>query len=241
MTKAVQKLASCLRTPGWAMALAVALIWFGFVLISHVPDQLTSIICFALLSLILFHVVFWLLRKSTDDRALKIVDYMYLGLALFGVLGIIDLQSKVSKERYQFVVSYYLPDLQKVKPCKNPKGKECGFATSMMNIITTPDPAYFATTKKLFAMLKGWQDYKLTDEDTTKFVSKFSEMTAVLDEQVMPFLRPARSGENQFIWYYILAASLALRLTKVTVELFKWHLIGESVTPEPAVEAIAIS
>jgi hypothetical protein len=99
----------------------------------------------------------------------------------------------------------------------------------MMNIITTPDPAYFATTKKLYTMMKGWQDSKLADEDTTKFVSKFAEMTKALDEEVMPYLRPARSGENQFIWYYILAVGLALRMTKVTVELFKWHLPKEDV------------
>ncbi|WP_154073478.1 hypothetical protein [Bradyrhizobium erythrophlei] len=236
------KLADSLRTPGWTALLAGALIWFGFILIRRVADQLTSIICFAIASLILFHVLFWLLREATDDKALKIIDYMYLGLALCGVFGIIDLQSKIAKDRYQFVVSYYLPDLQKVKPCRNPKGKECDFATSMLNIITTPDPTYFATTKQLFTMLKGWQDYKLNDEDTTKFVSKFSEMTAVLDEDVMPYLRLARSGENQFIWYYILAASLALRLTKVTVELFKWHVPKEDkVAPEPAAEAIATS
>jgi hypothetical protein len=44
--------------------------------------------------------------------------------------------SKVAKEKFQFIVAYYLTGLQKVKPCTNPKGKECDFATSMMNIIT---------------------------------------------------------------------------------------------------------
>jgi hypothetical protein len=95
--KTGQKLAGILMIAACMAVLAGTLIWFGFVLIRRVPDQLTSIVCFALVALILFHAMFWNLRKLMNEKSLKVIDYMYLGLALFGVLGIIDLQSKVYK------------------------------------------------------------------------------------------------------------------------------------------------
>ncbi|MBR1120281.1 hypothetical protein JQ628_02050 [Bradyrhizobium lablabi] len=237
-----EKFANTLRAPGWIMGLTVFLICFGFLLIAYVPDQLASIFAFSILALILYHFVFAQLRNITNDKALKIVDYLYLGLALFGVGGIIDIQSKMANERYIAVVEYYMPQLEKLKPCKNPKGKECDFANSMMNIVRTPDPAYYRTAKMLDRMMQGFRDYKLADENISPFLGKFDEMVAVLDERAIPYMRPARSGENQFIWFYILAVSLALRITKVTVELREWHVPKEGkAKPMAAAEPLVAS
>src|SRR5215217_7417712 len=96
-----EKLGNTLREPGWLIGLTIFLICSGYVLTVFVPDQLPIIFIFSAAALVLYHIVFWLLRKTINDKALKIVDYLYLGLALFGVAGIVDVQSRIANERYQ--------------------------------------------------------------------------------------------------------------------------------------------
>ncbi|MEH2537739.1 MULTISPECIES: hypothetical protein [unclassified Bradyrhizobium] len=229
------------RTPLWMVGLAVFLVLGGYLLIEYVADQLASILIFSLASLAAFHICFKLLRNHTDEKTLKIVDYLYLILAMFGVVGIIDVQSTIARERYEAVVSRYLPELQKVKPCKLPSGKECDFAKSILSIIPTPERAYFSMSQKLMMMLKGWQDHKLTDEDASKFIGVYEQMTAELEKSAVPYMRPGRSGEDKFIWFYILAVSLALRITKVTVEWREWHVPkAEKPKPTSTAEALAL-
>src|SRR3979490_2159107 len=86
-----------LATPNILFYVSLALFFIGSFIAETGPDHFLKLSLFAVVCLISFHLAFWVCRKLTNEKALRIVDYMYLGIAFGGVFGVLDVQSSIVK------------------------------------------------------------------------------------------------------------------------------------------------
>jgi len=218
-------LANTLQTPLYLFGAIILLITVGYMSIVYFRDQELPIIIFTLGSVVVFHILLWLLRKRTDDKGLRIVDYVYLSLAFLGVGGIVDVQATIAREQYQSIIATYMPELESLKPCKDASSPECKLSEAFLASVSQPDPLMFRFVSQMRSIFSLEFIPFLTQPkpDVQKFNEKLGVMMDLLSKEVGPSLRSGKTRENRFIAFYVLAIGLALRFTKVSAELFKWH------------------
>src|SRR5450631_1491187 len=88
-----------LYSPAIFLAVSAVLMWIASKLVLHIDHQSIPLAVFTLGALIAFHLVGRRIAWLSDERTYKIVDYIYLGLCLLGLVSVIDVQSENAKDQ----------------------------------------------------------------------------------------------------------------------------------------------
>jgi hypothetical protein len=199
------------------------LIIAGFLVSVRGPVDYLKLLYFIAASLVTFHISFWLLRSTLNSRALKAVDYLYLSLGFVGVFGALDVQASVYKGNIARILHYAVPEIVRLNPCKDPDdSNDCVWPNMMVH-----------TLKDSLIYNHSWLEMDLRDATKVYYKNgippshqKFYDQVKLLyddmQDQVFQYVEPIEqiTTERKILAYYILCIGLALRITKVTAELF---------------------
>jgi hypothetical protein len=214
---------SCLHTPLAILLAAGALYGLAEIFYSNFVDQLLALLLFVATCLVIFHLVFWLNRRWTDDRGLKATDYVYLGMAFFGVLSVLDVQASIATKKLGEILRTYDVILGSINPCIGKESSDCNGVQGIMRLVQTNPP-----NPSLKTLLK----WAIDDERSRTFPKEFARFYATADQlvkelerDVIPFVEfdEKKTIKRRFMAFYVLSIGLALRSTRVTAELASWQ------------------
>jgi hypothetical protein len=214
-------------TPLMLLLPTLILIIVGSVLAWRGPDHYSKLIVFGAICLVVYHLTFWLCRKETTDRALKVVDYIFLGLGFVGVFGALDVQANVYRSKIPDVLARYRPSVDEAYPCNRDsrRSKNCHWPEVVKIVLSRPYNHILLGMQFDKERVESAYPNGMTDQDKEFFDAVRSLYDAMQDE-VYQYVDPIEVFDinHKIFAYYILCVGLSLRLTKVSAEVFGWHL-----------------
>jgi hypothetical protein len=170
---------------------------------------------------------FWWCRKETTDKALKIVDYIFLSLGFVGVFGALDVQANIYKSRIPSILARHAVSIEFSDPCKsnNLDREDCHWPEIVKIILKRPYDHLLLGMQLEKSRLN--EDYP---DGITKshqdFIDEVQSLYDAMERDVYQHIDPIeqRETDKRIFAYYVLCAGLALRLTKVSAEVFEWHV-----------------
>jgi hypothetical protein len=210
-----------------AILTSLALTAFAVMLSVNAPNHFWAAVVFMLLCLGTFHFVFWLTRMNYDDRSLKAIDFVYLGIGFVGVYGVADVQEAISFAKVQPIISEHIAKLEELNPCKDYKEKKVsswkeadGCWTASVIIRHLKD----GRTKGYYIHLDAAiaEDAAFLEKEFEPFVSELKVLSKKIEEAKADFVNTLVPDEvpMKILAYYLLCIALSLRITKVTAELW---------------------
>jgi hypothetical protein len=175
--------------------------------------------------------------RLSDERTYKIVDYLYLGLGLFGLATVLDVQSEIAKQQLSRAGDRYA--FYRASRCEHPTSQRCANYTKQQEMMDRAgsDPnalqdmfwLYIDQNMPLIGQQlagdAGSPQSKILKEDLERFHFEAQELRR--SQQSVQ----NKSRQERFLPIYLLAVALAFRITKVSGELFKLHRSKQE--PEP--------
>ena len=207
--------------PGMVGLFAFILAMIGASLASDVRlNQFGMLVWFSVGSLILMHVVYFACKDVATDKSLRAIDYIYLGMAFFGLTAVIDVQVNLQRAHFQSNLQFYL-DFVKSE-------LKCGGLMEPDILEVCSDIEKGELSNKSIETVTG-----LVPSPDEQNRQNFRRFGLGVREDSRQMRKLAFSIENalltrRLIGFYILVVALSLRLTRVTAELKEWHLPKKS-------------
>ena len=219
-----------------AGGVAAVAAFVGLVQSSALRNQEFRLTAFAVGCLLAFHIVFFLCRRLTDEVTLRLIDYLYLGLALLGIYGALDVEATILKAKIPDIVAVHRVDYRKLTDCTGDVFQRgCNWERDAFRVLDRPyDHLQY---RYLLELAKYYFEGGVPNEkqkplfDTVTALYRHVQSSVYDHTEVHDII----VYMNKLNWFYLLAIGLALRLTKVSIEVFKWHRpkVSSSSTESP--------
>ena len=210
-------------SPAIVFVLSAVLIAIAWGLTRFVLNQGVAIAIFTAAALVAYHVTAYLTRKLSDEQTYKITDYFYLCIGLVGLAAVLDIQTDFANSRLSVAGKYYAI-LERFR-CENPNSQRCAYyrkqQKAMDEIGADHLKVYEAWTVGFDqrSALMGQNDSPERDvirQDLNRFEDEYKYLMR-LQSYVSQ-----RGPSDKLLAIYLIAIGAAIRLTKVTAEIFKW-------------------
>jgi hypothetical protein len=211
--------------PALFVSACIVLILMALALIYLLNRQFLPLLLFAVGALALFHLVAWVCARLSDERTYKIVEYIYLGLGLLGVLGVISAQSEVARDHISRAVKVF--SYKEVNACRVLDSERCRIFQDQLRWLRDEFTGQHTLPPKFLWDLtlkdgKGYPD----EQEIKRDMHEFDDTLRYLWNESA--LVRENTSEQRFFPLYLLAVAIALRITKVSAELFKWYRTKET-------------
>lgn len=195
----------------------------------------TTLLVFSL-SLMTFHLLIRSRRETNTSTYLKSLDYIYLGVAALGLFSTIELARTDLTSNYNYYLSaandliasitkendesikYYCENEPELNLCNS----EREYARSILLLLNNNHFTRLSDYKLLTDKIKNYKFHgkEPTNHRINVFAANAIEQYASIAPNPDDIYLPKFSKN---IGYLLLASALALRLTRVTAEIRKWH------------------
>lgn len=219
-----------LVTPAAIIATSAVFAYIASCLAYEISNSLTNIIAFVAAAIGAFHLVFYVFRWATDDISLKLVDYIYLTIALGSIGAVLDVQIAGMKSEALDFLPKRVERLEKLyQDClKNPEADKaevgCKWQDETLEYMRGSAYNHLIVSTKI-------QSYERDKETLSSLHGKFFE--SVKDTwEAMESLRKGYGApvDQTFYWWklffiYMFGVGAVIRFCKVTVELLDFRVV----------------
>lgn len=210
----------------------VTILVVGFCILSTTftlagPDHLKSIIILCASSIAVFHLALFLLAGFATDKTLKGVDYLVIGLAMFGVLGVVDVQDSVVRGEIPHIMAIQGDRVRGAAFCKPSKPEEtsqyCWDEAVVLEYLKPSNYHHGVMRIKLQELRREVE--RRGEPREVEFYNQTVALYNRLDKEVFQYVNDDEFGRNldRLWWFYIVGLAASLRLAKVSAEIFEWH------------------
>lgn len=210
-------------SPAIVFVLSAILIAIAWGLTRFVLDQGVAIAIFTVVALVAYHVTAYLTRKLSDERTYKITDYFYLFIGLVGLVAVLDIQTDFANSRLSVAGKYYAI-LEKLR-CENPNSRRCAYYKKQQEAM---DEIGADHLKVYSAWTVGFdQRSALMDQNDNPERDVIGRDLNRFEDEYKYLMRlqsyvSHREPSDKLFAIYLIAIGAAIRITKVTAEIFKW-------------------
>jgi hypothetical protein len=216
-------------TPIALLAASGVLAYAASELSYNIAGSFTKISWFAAVAIVTLHLTFYVCRWATDDVSLKLVDYIYLIIALGSIGAVLDVQVAGMKSESLDFLPKSIERLEKLyQQClKNPDASShavgCEWQDQTLEYMRGGAYNHLVVGSKL-------QSYDRDKASLSELHGPFFEVVRRTWESMELLGKEFGTPVDQhFMWWklffiYMFCVGAVIRLCKVTTELFNWRV-----------------